>query len=166
MAKPQSECAMETKLIRIAKIASEDGKVKLNNLVHMLNVENLKECFFQLRKNSATGVDNMSWEEYKENLDDNLTELVASMKRNLIKMKDWWKILQAKLRGHFQYYGVSGNYRWLMRFYIITIKLLHKWINRRSQKKSMNWREFIDYINRYNLPKPKIYHNLYTLCGY
>ena len=48
MAKSKSELtAMETKLNRIAKIASEDGKAKIYNVVHMLNVENLKECFYQ-----------------------------------------------------------------------------------------------------------------------
>ena len=55
--------------------------------------------------------------------------------RNQVKAKEWWKVLQAKLRGHFQYYGVSGNYRSIKSFYYITIRLVHKWINRRSQKK-------------------------------
>jgi len=27
--------------------------------------------------------------------------------RNAVKIKEWWKILEAKLRGHYQYYGVS-----------------------------------------------------------
>lgn len=38
-------------------------------------------------------------------------ELNAWLKaiRNLIPTREWWRILRAKLRGHFEYYGVSGN---------------------------------------------------------
>ena len=70
-------------------------------------------------------------------------------------------VLSAKLRGHFQYYGVSGNFRGIKRFNFNTIKLVFKWLNRRSQKKSFNWQEFQLYLERFPLPKPKIYHNLY-----
>jgi RNA-directed DNA polymerase len=82
--------------------------------------------------------------------------------RNLVKTKDWWKILAAKLRGHYQYYGISGNYRAIARYYGRTIKLLHKWLNRRSQKKKMNWDNFYKYLDHYPLPQPSIKHNFYT----
>ena len=86
--------------------------------------------------------------------------------RNMTSIKEWWKILIAKLRGYFQYYGVSGNMIWLRKFYSIVIRMIHKWINRRSQKKRYNWQRFIEYLKRHPLPQPKIYHNLYTLYGY
>jgi len=37
--------------------------------------------------------------------------------RNLVKIKDWWKILAAKLRGQIQHYGVSENYVSIAKFY-------------------------------------------------
>jgi len=86
--------------------------------------------------------------------------------RNIAEVKEWWSILGAKLRGHFQYYGVSGNFRGIKRFYCQTIKMIFKWLNRRSQKRSYNWERFAKYLLRYPLPKPKIYHNFYTLYGY
>ena len=86
--------------------------------------------------------------------------------RNAYKVKEWWPILCAKLRGHFQYYGVSGNYGSIRRYYYLTIKLVFKWLNRRSQKKSFNWKRFVAYARKHGLPQPKIYHNLYTLYGY
>lgn len=81
--------------------------------------------------------------------------------RNQIKTKDWWKILEAKLRGHFQYYGVSENYASLMRFYKLTIKMVRKWLNRRSQKRKMSWAKFTEYLEHYPLPQPRIVHNFY-----
>ena len=83
--------------------------------------------------------------------------------RNTAKPKEWWGILKAKLRGHFQYYGVSGNYDSIEAFYKHTIRMLHKWLNRRSQKSSMNWVNFTKYMECYPVPKPKIVHNFYTL---
>ena len=81
--------------------------------------------------------------------------------RNRIKTKEWWKIVSAKLRGHFEYYGVSGNYAAIKDFYQLALRLIFKWINRRSQKKSMNWKQFINYLKYYPLPLPKIKHNIY-----
>jgi group II intron reverse transcriptase/maturase len=81
--------------------------------------------------------------------------------RNLVKTKVWWKILIVKLQGHFQYYGVSENFRGIARFYQSTIRMVHKWINRRSQKRKMNWVRFLKYLEHYPLPKPKIMHSFY-----
>ena len=86
--------------------------------------------------------------------------------RNTGKPEAWWPFLAAKMRGHFQYYGVSGNSRGISCFYHLTIRLVFKWLNRRSQKKSYNWEQFKVYLLRHPLPKPRIYHNLYTLYGY
>lgn len=83
--------------------------------------------------------------------------------RNTAKPKEWWNTLNSKLRGHFQYYGVSGNYESINAFYKHTVRVLHKWLNRRSQKRSMNWDNFNRYLECYPIPKPKIVHNFYTL---
>ncbi len=82
--------------------------------------------------------------------------------RNKAKVKEWWPILSAKLRGHFQYYGVSGNYAALAAYYHRTLYNLRKWLNRRSQKRSMNWTQFYEYLEHYPLSKPEIVHNFYT----
>ncbi len=83
--------------------------------------------------------------------------------RNLAELKEWWKVLGLKLLGHYRYYGMSGNIRWLQNFYYQTVRLAFKWINRRSQRKSYNWDQFNRFIQFNPLPKPKIYHSLYNL---
>jgi hypothetical protein len=30
--------------------------------------------------------------------------------RNTVGINEWWKVLVAKIRGHYEYYGISGNY--------------------------------------------------------
>ncbi len=83
--------------------------------------------------------------------------------RNQIPAREWRKILKAKLTGHFQYYGVSGNYRSINKYYNKVIFIVFKWLNRRSQKKSFSWNSFTEYLKRYELPKPEIHHVFYTL---
>ena len=83
--------------------------------------------------------------------------------RNLTKTKDWWKILSAKLRGHFQYYGVSENSASIAKFYSLTIKMVRKWLNRRSQKRKMSWTKFTEYLAHYPLPQPRIVHKFYEM---
>jgi hypothetical protein len=78
------------------------------------------------------------------------------------KPKEWWETLRAKLRGHYQYYGVSGNSNSINAYYKHTMRMLHKWLNRRSQKQSMTWANFQRYMKCYPVPKPKIVHNFYT----
>ena len=83
--------------------------------------------------------------------------------RHSANMKNWWPTLQAKLRGHYQYYGISGNSRAIERFYQVTRRLVIKWLNRRSQRASFTWEGFMEYLKHYPLPEPRIVHHLYTL---
>ena len=83
--------------------------------------------------------------------------------RNAAKLSQWWPILQAKLVGHYQYYGISGNARMIERYNQVARRLIFKWLNRRSQKTSFTWETFQIYLEHYPLPKPRITHRLYTL---
>jgi group II intron reverse transcriptase/maturase len=92
-------------------------------------------------------------------------ELIQWLKRvrNFLPVKQWWPVLAAKLRGHYQYYGVSGNMPSLKRYYRVAIRQALKWLNRRSQRRSFNWERFCQYLKHYPLPTPRIVHDLYTL---
>ncbi len=83
--------------------------------------------------------------------------------RSWLPLKEWWKTLRLKLNGHYQYFGVSGNMRWLRQFRDKVVQAAYKWINRRSQKRSMYRKGFQQYLEKYPLPMPKIYHSLNTL---
>ena len=81
--------------------------------------------------------------------------------RNMISMKELWAKLARRIRGHYQYYGVSENSRKLQEFYYQVVRMAYKILNRRSQKKSYNWSEFSRYLKRFPLPQPRIVHNFY-----
>ena len=66
------------------------------------------------------------------------------------------KTLAAKLRGHWNYYGVIGNSQSLSQYEYQVRGLLYKWLNRRSQKRSYTWRALYRLLERANVPRPKI----------
>lgn len=78
-------------------------------------------------------------------------------RRNRHKPKHWFlKRLNAKLNGHYQYSGVQGNARSLWEFYDEVMKMLCKWLNRRSQRGSYTWEMLKRLLSRIGLAKPRI----------
>ena len=97
-----------------------------------------------------------------------------TMRAKLNKVKEWikqikdskpleeiWKTLVAKLRGHVNYFGVSHNAEGVSKFLNGAKRIVFKWLNRRSQRKSFTWEEFGWYIKIHPLPMVKIVHRLF-----
>jgi hypothetical protein len=63
-----------------------------------------------------------------------------------------WKKLDAKLRGHANYYGIPNNWWSVKRYFELAKQLAFTWLNRRSQRRSWNWAEFTRYLQRYPWP--------------
>ena len=91
----------------------------------------------------------------------------------LVNLKEWLKQMRVmptrwileqvgrKLQGHYAYYGVTDNHRGLMRFYREATKLLYKWLNRRSQRRSYQWAEFKQLLQLFPLPLPRVRVHLF-----
>ena len=77
-------------------------------------------------------------------------------------LEELWEMLTTKLRGHYNYYGFSGNFEGLQRFYWSIFRLAFKWLNRRSQKKSFTQEEYAKWVTCNPLPKPKITYAIYN----
>src|SRR5487761_864727 len=56
-----------TKLALIAKIAVERKTAKFTSLLYLLNAKYLYECFLELKKRKAAGIDGKTVESYTEN---------------------------------------------------------------------------------------------------
>ena len=85
------------------------------------------------------------------------------------KMKQWLRenrscrirklidLLNIKLKGYYNYYGIVGNYKMLEKMDLVIKRLLYKWLNRRSQRRSFNWIEFKKKLReRYPVQRPFI----------
>lgn len=74
-----------------------------------------------------------------------------------------WAKLNAKLRGHYQYYGINDNWSLLMKFRQAAKELAFRWLNRRSQRKSRTWPQFDTYMARFPLAVPSKLTNLIAM---
>ena len=70
---------MSTKLWSITLRAREDPTCKFTSLAHLLTADFLKECFRELKKDKAPGIDGVTWRKYEENLDENTEDLVTRL---------------------------------------------------------------------------------------
>jgi len=77
----RGEELVATKLQRIAVKARQEPLLKFTNLFYLMNEELLRGCFQRLRKNAAAGIDDVTKEEYAENLDINLASLLERLHR-------------------------------------------------------------------------------------
>lgn len=69
------------------------------------------------------------------------------------------RVLGSKLRGHYAYYGITGNSPSLARFHWIVRSIWRKWLDRRSNSTRVSWERFARIVERYPLPPPRIVHS-------
>jgi group II intron reverse transcriptase/maturase len=80
-------------------------------------------------------------------------------KNRHMKLGDLIASLNIKLRGHYNYYGVTFNSMSLERFYKMVRHRLFKWLNRRGGKVKLNWNRFSDLEKHNPLLRPLIKHS-------
>jgi RNA-directed DNA polymerase len=81
--------------------------------------------------------------------------------RHRWRLPELWRIFRIKLHGHIHYYGVSHNSEWVSTFLLRARRLFFKWINRRSQKRSLDWKQFGLFTQRHPMPRVKVYVPLF-----
>ena len=95
-------------------------------------------------------------------------------RQKLQGMKDWlranlttpiadvWQTLNRKLHGHYQYYGVSDNWKCLMSYRDAVRALVSRWIGRRSQRSMSRTKFYGDYLPLHPLAHPRRLTNLFA----
>jgi len=69
--------------------------------------------------------------------------------------------LGQKLRGHFAYFGITGNGGALHRFRDAVVRLWRKWLSRRKRDGPSSWDHFNLLLRRYPLPAAVVVHSVY-----
>ncbi len=85
---------------------------------------------------------------------DAITEWIRNNRSS--RVKEIMATYKLKLQGHMNYYGVCCNYESMYKYYLETSRIIYKWLNRRSQRKSYNWEEYRKLLEYYKIPKPRI----------
>jgi RNA-directed DNA polymerase len=93
--------------------------------------------------------------------------------RALMKIADWCRrhrhlsvqeqqqTLGQKLRGHFAYFGITGNMEALQRYRLEVLRLWWKWLQRRKRGGCWAWSRFLAMLGRFPLPAARVYRSVY-----
>ncbi len=104
----EAEKPLGTKLTRIAEIAKQRPKVKLQTLIHAIDEESLKAAHQSLGADKALGVDGMSKEEYGKQLEENISDLLGRMKRQAYKPQPVKRVYIPKGNGKLRPLGIPS----------------------------------------------------------
>jgi RNA-directed DNA polymerase len=92
----------------------------------------------------------------------------ARLRRSVQAIADWCRrhrhlpvkeqhtALRRRIQGHFNYFGISGNYRSLLLLVEEAKRAWYKWLRRRSQQPHLTWEKFGALLKRLPLPRPRI----------
>jgi len=99
------------------------------------------------------------------------------LKRSLTRISEWCKshrhdpikkqhqALRRRMNGHYGYYGITGNGRWLTSFQHAVERIWLRWLSRRSQRAPIKWDRFKQMLQVYPLPPPRVVHSIYRVAN-
>ena len=92
---------------------------------------------FKLKRKTSTKKFRQKMASLKEWFRENLTTPLTEV----------WEKLNAKLSGHYQYYNINDNWRWVIKYREAVRRLGIRWMRRRSQKGAkLNWAKYRLYL--------------------
>ena len=81
-------------------------------------------------------------------------------KNRHLPLREQYRMLCLKLNGHYQYYGIRGNFVMLWVLYRKAEKAWRYWLSHRSSKGGIPWEKFVMLRILYPLPMPRIVHSI------
>ena len=78
-----------------------------------------------------------------------------------LPLREQQQKLNEKLRGHYAYYGVTGNSAALSRFLWEVERRWRKWLLRRNRDRALNWTLYHRLLQRYPLARVRTVHSVY-----
>ena len=166
--KKDAEKYYKTLRKRLSKFNLElaEDKTRIISFSRFRKYENTSFCFLGIE--FRWGISHKGKDVIKRNTDRSklkkaFGEITKWCKENRnLRIAKQAEMMKLKLLGHYNYYGIAGNYKSIERFFNGIMRIWYKWLNRRSQRRSFNWKEFNDKIKYYEIPRPKIMEQWWT----
>ena len=92
----------------VREAARQSRDLKFTALLHHINVELLTSSFYQLKKNAAVGVDQMTWHEYEEDLENRIVDLHGRIHRGAYRAKPSRRVHIPKPDGRMRPLGIAS----------------------------------------------------------
>src|SRR6266849_9679550 len=96
-------------LERVRQAAAKDRKMRFTALLHHIyDLETLRAAYFSLKREAAAGVDGQTWRHYGEQLEENLRDLAARVKRGAYRAQPVRRVYIPKADGRQRPHGVTA----------------------------------------------------------
>lgn len=110
-----------------------------------------------------------SWDITRKTMKSRLARSVKAIKlwcryNRHKSLPEQYATLCQKVRGHYAYFGISGNTRALKRFRRCVERVWIKWLRRRSQKHRLDWNTARKLLDKYCLPVARIKPRRLQMC--
>jgi len=105
----QDRANVQSALGRIRQAAVKDKKARFTSLMHHIyDLSMLREAYYGLKRDAAPGVDGETWRQYGEDLERNLADLSARLRRGAYRAKPVRRVFIAKDDGRQRPLGVTA----------------------------------------------------------
>lgn len=150
----------KTRLIEFGRFASENCKKRGKNKPDTFDFLG----FTHYCSKSQNGKFRVKRKTSKKKFKQKIQEFKQWIKGNRnLPLKEIMATVKRKLVGHYNYYGITDNIISLKLYKQEINKLLFKWLNKRSQRRSYNIEKFMSLLKIFALPEPKIKINIYAI---
>ncbi len=117
----QSRKSAPSELDRVRHAASKDRNAKFTALLHHVTVDLFRSSFFALKRSAAAGVDGVTWERYREALEENLHDLHGRLHRGAYRARPSRRVFIAKPDGRQRPLGIASLEDKLVQRAIVTV---------------------------------------------
>src|SRR5680860_1545748 len=100
--------AVPSGLDRVREVARRDKEVRFTALLHHVDLSRLRAALWAIRPKAAPGVDGVTWQDYRQNLDDNLRDLHARVHSGAYQAKPSRRAYIPKADGRQRPLGIAS----------------------------------------------------------
>jgi RNA-directed DNA polymerase len=105
---PQSWEAVHTRLERVGERAKQDKEAKFDNVLSLVTAPLLRRAYEGLRKGAAAGIDNVTWAQFGEQLDERLDDLIGRIHRGSYHPQPVRRVFIPKADGRMRPLGIPA----------------------------------------------------------
>jgi group II intron reverse transcriptase/maturase len=105
---PSAGPGVPSDLGRVRRVAATDKEARFTALLHHVDVDRLRVAYFALRPKAAPGVDGVTWAEYGLDLEANLRDLHARVRRGAYRAKPSRRVFIPKADGRLRPLGIAA----------------------------------------------------------
>lgn len=148
----------KTKIIAFGRFAEERSKKRGEGKPKTFDFLGFTHYCAKSRKGSFRVKRKTSGKKFKQKV--KAMKSWVRMNRHM-DQEEFLDVIRSKLSGHYRYYGITDNSQKMKSYYMQTLDLVYKWLNRRSQRKSFTRERYYEVLKGFELPRPRIYVNIY-----